>query len=301
MRIALATCTNLPAWEVDDAPLHAALGRLGVEVVRPSWDDATFDWRSCDACLIRTTWDYMERRQEFIAWANRVESLIPLFNSAAVVRWNTHKSYLRCFGSRGVPTVPTVWLQAGDKPIVREIMAQRGWNKGFIKPAIGATARETLPFDADGTGLAQAQAHLDRMVAHEDMLLQPFLDSVLLEGEYSAIWIDGEITHTVRKIPVSGDYRVQDDFGATDEPCDFSPWERGLAADVIDSIAQGMDLLYARADFLRDEAGSLRLTEFEAVEPSLFFRHSPAAAERLAMALVNRITTLRERGTYHGG
>lgn len=287
MHIALATCSKLPDCEVDDAALQKALADQGVEAAQIVWDDPQVDWSAFDGVLIRTTWDYMEKRQAFIAWAEHVESVTRLFNSAAIVLWNTHKKYLRDLESAGIPVVPTVWLEQDEQVDVRAILAEQNWSRAFIKPAIGGTARETLRFHADDDGLQKAQSHIDRLLAKEDILLQPYLSSVETEGEISAIFIEGEITHCVRKIPVSGDYRVQDNFGATDEPIQLTSYELALvrkAHEMVDG-----DLLYARVDFLRDDEGNLRLTEFEAVEPSLFFRHSPHAAIRLSQALCSRL------------
>ncbi|MEC9372196.1 MAG: hypothetical protein VYC34_00055, partial [Planctomycetota bacterium] len=294
MRIALATCANLPDWEVDDAPLHEALRRRGVDLHQPAWDDPRFEWAACDAVLIRTTWDYMERCDEYVAWADRVAARTRLYNPPAVVRWNTHKRYLRELEERGIRTAPTVWLDRGGRADVAGLMRDRGWRRGFIKPAIGATARETLRFAADGEGLAAAQAHVDRLLPREDLMLQPYLETVETAGEVSAIFIDEEVTHCVRKVPVPGDYRVQDDFDAHDEPTTFSgsDLERARAAVGAAESILNVNLLYARADFLRDPAsGDLLLTELEMVEPSLFFRHGPDAADRLAEALLRRIET----------
>jgi hypothetical protein len=296
MRIALATCRSLPEWEKDDLPLHCALERLGVEVAQPAWDDPRFDWAGVDAGLIRTTWDYMERREEYVAWAERVAEVTPLFNPAAVVRWNTEKGYLRELERAGVPVAPTVWLERGAAVDVAALMAERGWRRGFIKPVVGATARETLRFAADRDGLDAAQAHLERTLRREAMMLQPYLGRVETEGELSAIFVDGELTHAVRKVPVPGDYRVQDDFGASDAPLELAAGERALAELAVGRVAAlgvADSLLYARADFLRDDRGELVLTELELVEPSLFFRHRPRAAERLAAALVRRLEVRR--------
>jgi glutathione synthase/RimK-type ligase-like ATP-grasp enzyme len=287
VRIALATCADLPAWEVDDRPLHAALGARGVEVARPAWDDPAFDWGACAACLIRTTWDYMERREEFVAWAERTAAATRVFNPAPVVRRNTHKSYLRELEAAGVPTVPTAWLAAGSTVDLAAELAGRGWRRAFLKPAVGATARETLRFAVDRAGLAAARRHLARTLPREDMLLQPYLGSVETAGERSAIFIDGAFSHAVRKVPVPGDYRVQDDFGAEDRPVELTAGERRLARAAV--AAAGGDLLYARVDLLADDRGRPRLSELELVEPSLFFRHHPAAAERLAGALLRRL------------
>jgi hypothetical protein len=111
-------------------------------------------------------------------------------------------------------------------------------------------------------------------------MLQPYLSRVETDGEVSAIFVDGRLTHAVRKVPVAGDYRVQDDFGVSDYPIDFP--DPALAKAAVD--AAGRPLLYARADFLISDNG-LQLTELELVEPSLFFRHAPHAADVLAGAI----------------
>jgi len=292
MRIALPTCAKLPDWEVDDAPLHAALQSRGVEIVRPVWDDPGFDWSSCNACLIRTTWDYQEKRDAYIVWAKRVSELTRLFNPFQVVRWNTHKTYLRDLEQRGIPVTPTVWLEAGGDVDLKCMLDDRGWAKAFLKPAIGATARETLRFEATSAGIAEAEAHLHRLLPDETMLLQPYLDTVETQGELSAIFFDGRFSHGVRKMPVPGDYRVQDDFGAHDEPATLTDDELVLARRCLAAVneAGGTPLLYARTDFLHDHEGLLCLSELELVEPSLFLRHAPQAGEALADALLRRLT-----------
>ena len=287
MHIALATCTKLPDWEVDDRPLFEAFSERDVQISHPAWDDASIDWSAFDACLIRTTWDYQEKHEAFIAWAEQVDQVTRLFNPVSIVRWNTHKTYLRDLAERGAPIAPTVWLDAGSTVDVKEIVKSHGWDRAFIKPFIGSTSRETLRFDADEEGLSAAQAHLDRLLPNEGVMIQPYLERVETEGELSAIFIDGEITHTVRKIPVLGDYRVQDDFGATDEPIVFGDAELALARQIV-SLVEG-ELLYGRVDFLRDDSGHLCLSELELVEPSLFFRHGRRAASLLAEALCRRL------------
>lgn len=302
LRLALASYSRLPDWEVDDRPFHAALARAGAQVAQPAWDDPAVEWEGFDACLIRTTWDYMERRPDYVSWAQRVAAAIPLFNPAAVVRWNTDKRYLADLERQGADIIPTTWLAVGSRPDLAKVMAERGWSRGFLKPAVGATSRETLRFDADRAGLEAAGAHLERLLPREPMLLQPYLAAVETTGELSAIFIDGEFSHGVRKIPPPGDYRVQDDFGARDLPHRFTGAELAQARAVLDSVPaacpnwtpDGRPLLYARADFLPAGDGRLLLTELELVEPSLFFRHAPGAAERLAAALLERLRAASE-------
>jgi len=289
VKIALATCTELPDWEQDDRPLHAALERLDVELSQPCWEDPDVDWAAFDGVLVRTTWNYQEHIAAFEAWVERADRVTRLFNPAPVLRWNVRKTYLRDLEAAGVPVVPTVWLERGSKADLDQALAGTG---GFLKPVVGATARETLRFANDEPGRAAARAHVTRLLPEEDLMLQPYLRSVETHGEVSALAVDGELTHGVRKVPVDGDYRVQDDFGAHDEPYAFEPEdlaavERALAV-VRERFGLDRPLLYARADFLRADDGRLLMNELELVEPSLFFRHGPHAAERLARALIER-------------
>ncbi len=297
MRLALATCSNLPTWEVDDRPLHEALVRRSAELHRPAWDDPTIDWAAFDLVLIRTTWDYQEKRDRFVDWAFRTAALTGLCNPAPVVAWNTHKRYLRELQTHGVPIAPTLWLDRGSRPDLGRLLAERGWRRGFLKPCVGATARETLRFEADPPGIQHAQAHAERLLPHEDLMLQPYLPAVESRGEWSAVFFGGAFSHAVRKVPVPGDYRVQDDFGAHDEVYAPSQAERELAERTAALLhdrrgpcpgADGTPLLYARTDFLWDDQGDCVLTELEVVEPSLFFRHAPGAADHLAALVLER-------------
>jgi hypothetical protein len=291
MRIALATCRDLPDWEVDDAPLHRALVAHGVALSQPSWDAAGVDWGAFDAVLIRTTWDYWHRRADFVAWAEHVAVCSQLHNPAAVVRWNTDKRYLRQLSDCRVPIAPTVWLERGQAVDLGALVASRGWSRGFIKPVVGASASDTCRFSADD--VVDAQAHLDALLLRQGAMVQPYLARVERDGERSAIFIDGAHSHSVEKRPVPGDYRVQDDYGATDHPCQLSGAELQAAATALAATERLLGLtaplLYARVDFLCGDDGAVYLNELELVEPSLFFRHAPTAAEALADALLRRV------------
>jgi glutathione synthase/RimK-type ligase-like ATP-grasp enzyme len=314
-RLALATCRSLPVWEVDDAALHAAIAARGVPFERPSWDDPAVDWSAYDAVLIRTTWDYQERLPEFRAWIDRVAAATTLFNPPAVIRWNARKTYLRELAEDGLPTIPTRWVDADQTDgaagwwrtpaaLLAETRALDGTAaRFFLKPQVGATAWGTLPFDASPDGAAAAVAHLAEWLARDGiggMMMQPFLPSVGDLGEVSVLFVDGEPAHGVRKIPVPGDYRVQDDHGASDEPWTPPAAVRDIARGAMAAAARRTGtrepLLYGRVDFLcdavaaaaGDSADGWRIVELELIEPSLFLRHAAATAERLADALIDR-------------
>ncbi|MBG85094.1 MAG: hypothetical protein CMJ40_11195 [Phycisphaerae bacterium] len=296
MRIALATCEELPEWEVDDRPLHEALHANGVDFDHACWSDRSVEWSAYDACLIRTTWDYAHRRDEFVDWAERAAGLTRLFNPFDTIRWNTCKSYLLDLEQAGIPVIPTHWLEPGDSFDLKTILHENRWKRGFIKPRIGATARATFRFDLDDETLQAADDHLASLLENEAALVQPYLPDVETIGEWSAIFIDGMMTHAVQKIPVAGDYRVQDDFGATDRPYQPDISELELVNGVMNTLISNRQWtgesqrapLYARIDILKDGTQSM-VNEVELVEPSLFFRHGPHAAESLASSLIERV------------
>lgn len=287
LRLACVSREDLPAWEVDDRPLHAALQAMGVEVSRPAWSDAGVDWSGFDALLLRTPWDYQERLEPFLAWTEQVARQVPLWHGPDVVRWNARKTYLRDLAACGVPIAPSYFVHPEQpEALVRALEGLHG--RAFLKPVVGATARHTLRFDAGD--VARAEAFLAEV--GEPMILQPYLPAVETEGELSVVVLDGAASHGVRKVPVAGDYRVQDDFGATDErvPIDAELGalaDRALAA-ASQVLGRSEPWLYARVDALRWQ-GHLVLNELEVIEPSLFFRHAPEAADRFARALVTRL------------
>jgi glutathione synthase/RimK-type ligase-like ATP-grasp enzyme len=171
-------------------------------------------------------------------------------------------------------------------------MAQHGWQKGFIKPLVGANARECLRFENTPSDIAQAQAHVDRLTPNEDLVLQPYLDNVESFGETSGIFFAGQYSHGTRKIPVQGDFRVQDDYGASDYPYQLTDDELELAKKAINYVSRRFSQpLYARIDFLHHKHGAVFVNEVELIEPSLFFRHGGTSACKLfAETLANHIT-----------
>jgi len=307
-RIALATCRSLrPEERDDDALRHAFLAR-GCTIAEPAWDDSDVDWSAFDATLIRTTWDYTERARAFADWAERVDACGLLLNPAPVVRWNLDKRYLAELEIHGVPTVPTEWIETHDALADgrwRDAILARRCPGIFVKPSVGATASGTLRSAVDQRGLERVERHagslLDRGVA---VLVQPYLDGVETLGERSAIVIDGRITHAVSKRPQPGDYRVQDDWGGVDSPHTLTPTELRLVDATLAALARVLavaapnetsPLTYARIDWLTDREGQPRLVELELIEPSLFFRHGPEAAEALVATVLQRIDrTCRE-------
>lgn len=268
-----------------DGPLIDELVRRGVDVVTPNWRDPQVAWESFDLAVVRTTWDYVEHRDEFVRWAAETGELTRLLNTPEVLRWNTHKSYLLELEERGAPCVPTAWLARDDRIDLGALIRARGWSRAIVKPAVGAGSQGLERVDVPVT--ADAQAHLDRLLDADDALVQPYLPAVETRGELSVVVIDGTATHAVRKVPGSGEFRVQQQFGSDYRQEVLDDGVVRLAEWIVEST--GHDLLIARVDLIETDEGALQLVELEATEPDLYVTIVPAVAGHIADAMLGRL------------
>lgn len=281
--VALVTWRELPELDPDDRPLAAALRDRGLEVAIVAWDDPAFDWSATRLALLRNPWDYFHRRDEFLAWAERVERVTRLENPLAVVRWNLHKGYLVELAEHGAPVVPTTLVRRGETLDVARHAAALGGRGVVVKPAVSADSWETHVVTADA--LPTAQAHLERLAAERDVVVQPFLDAVETYGERCLVFVEGVFSHAVRKNPITQGGRWAGLPEGT--PVDADDAERAAAERVLAASGLG-PLLYARVDLVRDDAGEPRLLELELAEPTLFLADAPAGLARLTAAIARR-------------
>ncbi len=103
-----------------------ALDAEGIGWEWVNWDDPDADWRSFDACLVRTTWDYTSRHTEFLNWIERVAGCTQLFNPPEILRWSCDKLYLFELERAAVPIVPSVLLERGGRPDLPELLGRTG-------------------------------------------------------------------------------------------------------------------------------------------------------------------------------
>ena len=69
------------------------------------------------------------------------------------------------------------------------------------------------------------------------MLVQPFLPEIQSGGELSLLFFDGVFSHAVCKRPKAGDYRVQFQYGGTNEKVQVSDAARRAGAGLLGARA----------------------------------------------------------------
>jgi glutathione synthase/RimK-type ligase-like ATP-grasp enzyme len=296
VRIAIATCSQLPTLDPDDRLLVQALEGLGARVTPVIWNGGTTVREVYDVCIVRSTWDYHKDPEGFLHWVSETSTKTSLLNPPELLRWNAHKCYLNELEGAGVPVVPTYWLLRGQKTDLSELLNWLGWSNAVIKPAHGASGDGIQRVHPENREVAQE--HLTSLIAREDVLVQPYLSTVSTHYERALVFVAGEFSHAVSKMPFmhSGSdlaKRATLPPGASGEvPVKATEQEISVAARALEVSPQGH--VFARVDVVHDGV-TPRVLEVEMIEPTLYFYAEPSAAEKLARAILECRTTRPSR------
>ena len=257
--------------------LRPPFSTRGMEIVELSWDAAGVDWAGFDAVLIGTTWDYWDRQGDFLTRLEEIEAATRLFNPSALVRWNSHKGYLRDLEARGARLIPTLWIDKVTPVTAAEAFEALGSGDLVFKRQVGAGA----------AGQYRLKPGEPVPEMSHPMMVQPYLPAIAEEGEISFVMVDGALSHALLKRPASEDYRIQSAYGGVETPLEPSAADLAAAKAVLAALDEAP--LYARVDMLRAEDGGLLLMELELIEPYLYPLQGGGLGERLAEALMGRL------------
>ena len=289
-RIALLTLENRSGYVIDDTLAIDELVRRGFDAQEVPWSGTAVDWSTFDLVIVRTTWDYHLRADEFMdALARIAASGAALENSHELILWNLDKRYLRDLEARGVPIVPCIWGDGGTTSNFVALFTALDSAEIVVKPVVSANAVDTFRLRAP---LEAAQLdELSQTFVDRHWFAQPFVQSVLDDGEVSVFYFDGQLSHAVRKVPKHGDFRVQEEHGGAITPLPLTDDVRRAADRVIQAITPAP--FQARVDLVRLHDGSWALMELEMIEPSLYFRTDVRAAGNFADAVERRLAAAR--------
>lgn len=269
---------------VYDDMVFEPLAELGWEAEEISWRDQGVDWDAYDLVVVRSTWDYQQDVSAFLTCLRRIEdSRAILHNPLSTIEWNVNKRYLAELEAGGVPIVPSLWKPRADCEDILSAFDYFDVNVVIIKPQISANSDYTFRLSRDD--VSNRQSELNAVFEDKPCVLQPFLESVVSEGEYSLFYFDGQLSHGILKRPKQNDFRVQEEHGGrlasvTPEP------SLKEAADRVMDVLPGTPL-YARVDLIRDGQQWL-LMEVELIEPSLYFNMDKDSPKRFADAIHRR-------------
>lgn len=290
-RVAILRCEKLPSfitWDIpnldelfeEDNLLIRGFEAQGFQASPVVWSDPTIDWDQFDIALIRSTWDYLDASEHFLNILSKIESSsCKLFNPLSVVRWNMDKHYLLELEKQGVQVIPTYLASHIELDTLRKLFVENQWQTVVLKPAVGLAASNTYRIPLNQLEKVLTKIRTDQ--PHSEYLIQPFIENIITEGEWSFIFFNQQLSHVLLKKPAPGDYRVQDIYGGTIQSAEPQSNDLMQAVSVLDRLPA--DILYARLDFIRVN-GQLSVMEVELIEPIFSFNLVPESIMRLVNA-----------------
>lgn len=290
--VAILRCGKLPSfvnWEVpnleelfeEDHLLIRGFERQGFNAKPVVWNDSHIDWTQFDIALIRSTWDYLDERQHFLQVLSQIEnSACSLFNPLVAVRWNIDKRYLLDLEEWGVPIIPTYLASEIETDSLHRLLSDGQVQTIVLKPTVGLGASHSyrVPLNELDNTLRRLRANQ----SHLEYLIQPFVEEIVSEGEWSFIYFNRQLSHVLLKKPAPDDYRVQGIYGGTVQAAEPLAHDLQQAESVMAKLP--FDLLYARLDFVRI-GRQLSVIEVELIEPIFSFNLVPESIERLVHAV----------------
>jgi hypothetical protein len=280
MTVAFVSSRQHQSLDADLPLLLEAAGQRGTRAELVVWDDPDVDWTAYEAVVVRSCWDYLGRRDKFLAWAASVPLL---HNSPDVLRWNTDKVYLRQLEAAGIPIIETRW----DVGLGDDLGDHDEW---VVKPSISSGSKDTARWDArDDVWRHSAEL----VAAGRTSMTQPYVSSVDDEGETALLYFSGVFSHAIRKGPLLGrgeGVRQDRDSRESITPRDPSPAQHEVAEHAVAVAREALGLtaapLYARIDLVTADDGSPLVIELELTEPSLFLPQSAGGAQRFIDAVL---------------
>ncbi len=279
-KCAFLTMDSLSEFECYDELLYEPLRKIGWDTEAVSWRKKNADWDQYEVVIIRSPWDYQNAPDAFMNVLETIEnSSARLENDLDLVKWNIRKTYLRDIEKKGVTIVPTLWGELLTADALPQYFDALGSDEIVIKPVISANADDTFRLKADSVNEMIPQ--LCEIFKSREYMVQPFMKSIVDEGEYSVFFFGDVYSHTILKTPKREDFRVQEEHGAMLRKVEPEEDLLLLAQDTLKEIDPKP--LYSRIDFVRFRE-TFAVMEIELIEPSLYFNLDPDSPERFAKA-----------------
>ncbi|MCR9287161.1 MAG: hypothetical protein NXI23_07180 [Bacteroidetes bacterium] len=283
-RIGFITSQEHSALYYDDRYLIVPFQKEGIEIVPVVWDgDNSFS--DLDLLVFRSAWDYHFKMEQFENWLEEInKENIKIFNPISVIQGNYDKFYLKGLAEKGLPIIPTSFVENTESLNLKTLLEKNNWEKAVIKPAVSMSAYQTFSFDQSNSEVLQKE--LKNTFGAGRVIIQEFAQEIVEEGEWSLIFFDKHYCTAILKKPKKGDFRVQGELGGTAQiaqPSERVIWQ---AQRILFSFEE--PLLYARVDGIIRE-GNFYLMELELIDPELFFRVSPKAITSFLAGIKKRI------------
>jgi glutathione synthase/RimK-type ligase-like ATP-grasp enzyme len=283
MTIAFATDSVNPQLTPDDSILRDYLVAKGLTVSTAIWEDANVNWSVYDVIVIRSTWNYYHKPKEFVMWLENISRLgCKVLNPVPVLLWNMNKKYLVDLNEKHIPVPSLHFYEHNAHVKLSNVFKSNHWQKIVIKPAVSGGGFNTWTTSTPVSD--QDEERFASMLNDGDVIVQQFLKEIQDEGELSVVFFNRKYSHCVKKLPATGEFRVQAQFGGTLVKVEPDPKVLKKCIELLNAIDH--PLLYARVDGVVVD-DHFYLMELELIEPVLFFKHDQHACANFYRALLD--------------
>jgi glutathione synthase/RimK-type ligase-like ATP-grasp enzyme len=279
-RVALLSTDNLENFFTYDKLLIEPMKNIGWIAEEVSWRNKNINWSDYDAVIVRSTWDYQNDSEKFVGVLEKINDVSHLENDIDLMKWNMNKNYLFDLEQKDVKIINTIWEKSFNPDLSDEYFEKLNTDEIIIKPNISANADNTFRLTKEK--LKYNLKVLEKTFNDREFMVQPFLNSIIEEGEYSLFFFNGKFSHSVLKKPKENDFRVQEEHGGDIQPFKVSSELIMIAEDIINKLSTIP--LYGRVDLVRNNHNKFALIELELIEPSLYLNKDDQSPFRFVKA-----------------
>ncbi len=288
-KVAFLSTDNLENFFTYDKLLFEPMKKIGWLAEEISWKNEEVNWNDYSSVIVRSTWDYQNDFEKFLNVLEKINnSSAHLENNLDLMRWNMNKNYLYDLENNGIKIVETIWEKSFNPNTAFQYFDKLKSDEIIIKPNISANADNT--FRLTGEKLIEKLHDLEKIFADREFMVQPFMQNIIDEGEYSLFFFNGEFSHCVLKRPKEKDFRVQEEHGGKFKSVVPSEQQKTIGKNIIDKLA--VLPLYGRTDLVRTADNDFALMELELIEPSLYFNMDSESPTRFTKAFAERFKNL---------
>lgn len=276
--VGIVSCDKWQNKIKEDLYLQQALQDLGIEAEIISWQKPLN--KHFDLLILRSIWGYQNEYENFKKWLLYVKKVgIPLFNDSEMVLKNILKDkQFEILERHGIATIKTNFLdkERFSKENISNILEGFNCELCVLKPSISGSGENTYVISK-----YNKKANLPNLLSTEEIfdtyyfplcnnkdlkiMFQPYI-SQIQDGEYSCIFIDGDLTHTMLRFPNIFHEKKSSIF--IEDP----PKKIIELALLVEKIPEFKDYLYMRVDMVLID-GTPYIMEVELTDPDLLTKY----------------------------
>lgn len=259
-KIHILTSANYPEGNEDLRALCGAVREHGVECGFLLWGESGV--REGDMLLALGVWDYAKDYKKFLTWLEEMQILgARILNPLLTIKNNIDKRYLLELEQRGIPIVPSEFVESRD-------LAKKDLAWKVIKPPVGQS----------GVGVERGE-RVEPLAYPLGAIVQPFIPSIQERGEVCLVFFGGEFRYSILRKPK--EWRANSSYGVSVSA--ITPQKEWI--ELGERALEGVEYLYARVDIFIEP---LLVSEVELIEPALYFFAHQGAMQEFVGCLIQR-------------